>query len=185
MKTNKLTIVLVIIICILIGYIIFDHFYKEKNLSKEEEEVKLTEEINLDYANIYLLSDGLAYLEPYNKERIGSLSVDKNLKDRLNTLYERSFYYDIYLNGYKLRAFRIKLDDKIKSIKKINLDDEEYIIFLKDNNTIGLFNTEEYYDLLYTDVIDNYHNLKNVLDIKDNKIIYLDGSKEEFKIEEC
>ena len=64
------------------------------------------------------------------------------------------------------------------------MSDVEYIIFLKDNNTIGLFNTEEYYDLLYTEVTDNYHNLKNVLDIKDNKIIYLDGSKEDFKIEE-
>ena len=184
MKTNKLTIVLILIIIVLLGYIIFDHFAKENNSQKEDEEIKLMEEINLDYANIYLLSDGLAYLEPYNKEKINSLSVDKNLKDRLNTLYERSFYYDIYLNDYKLRAFRIKLDDKIKSIKRINLSDVEYIIFLKDNNTIGLFNTEEYYDLLYTEVTDNYHNLKNVLDIKDNKIIYLDGSKEDFKIEE-
>ena len=56
------------------------------------------------------------------------------------------------------------------------------IIFIKENNTIGLLNYEEYYDLLNTKVIDNYNNISNVLDIDNNKIIYLDGSSEYFKI---
>ena len=36
----------------------------------------------------------------------------------------------------------------------------------------------EYYDLLITKVEDNYQNIKDVKDIKNNKIIYLDGSSE-------
>ena len=183
MKINKLTIVLIIIIIILSGYIIFDHFDKRED-NKGKEEITLINEVNLSYADIYLLSDGLAYLVPYNKEEIKNLNVNKNLQDRLNTLYDRAFYYDIYLDNFKLRGFRIKLDADIKKIKKIEIDDLIYVIFLKENNTFGLFNYENYYDLLYTEVIDNYHNLKNVLDIKDGNIIYLDGSKEKLVIEE-
>jgi len=75
----------------------------------------------------------------------------------------------------------VNLDDEIRSISKIELEDNTYVAFIKENNTIGIFNYMEYYDLLYTDVIDNYDNLKDVLNIEDNKIIYLDGSIKEFK----
>ena len=180
MKTNKLTIILLIIIFLLLSFIIYDKFLKKEINKKEEQEITLKDTINLDYVNIYLLSDGISYIAPLNKEEIENLKIDKNLADRLNTLYERSFYYDIYLNNTKLRGFRIKLDSNIKEMKKIVVNDLTYIVFLKENNTVGLFNYEDYYDLLYTDVLDNYNNLKNVQDIKDNKVIYLDGSKEEF-----
>lgn len=43
---------------------------------------------------------------------------------------------------------------------------------------ICLFNYEEYYDLLNTNFVDNYQDLNNVLEIKNNKVIRLDGSSE-------
>ena len=114
MKTNKLTIILLIIIFILLSFIVYDKVIKKELNSKKEEEITLKDTINLDYATMYLLSDGTAYLTPLNKEEVKDLNLDKNLTDRLNTLYDRSFYYDIYLNNQKLRAFRIKLDSNIK-----------------------------------------------------------------------
>ncbi len=180
MKTNKLTIILLIIILVLGSFIVYDKVIKKELDTKKEEEITLKDTIKLDYATMYLLSDGIAYLTPLNKEEVKELNLDKNLTDRLNTLYDRSFYYDIYLNNQKLRAFRIKLDSNINKIKQIKVDDLTYIVFLKENNTVGLFSYEDYIDLLYTDAVDNYNDLKNVADIKDNKVIYLDGSKEEF-----
>ena len=180
MKTNKLTIILLIIIFILLSFIVYDKVIKKELNSKKEEEITLKDTINLDYVTMYLLSDGTAYLTPLNKEEVKDLNLDKNLTDRLNTLYDRSFYYDIYLNNQKLRAFRIKLDSNIKEMKQLEVDNLTYIVFLKENNTVGLFSYEDYIDLLYTDAIDNYNDFKNVADIKDNKVIYLDGSKEEF-----
>ncbi len=180
MKTNKLTIILLIIIFILLSFIVYDKVLKKELDTKKEAEITLKDTINLDYATMYLLSDGTAYLTPLNKEEVKDLNLDKNLTDRLNTLYDRSFYYDIYLNNQKLRAFRIKLDSNIKEMKQLEVDNLTYIIYLKENNTVGLFNYEDYIDLLYTDAVDNYNDLKNVADIKDNKVIYLDGSKEEF-----
>ena len=180
MKTNKLTIILLIIIFILGSFIVYDKVIKKELDTKKEAEITLKDTIKFDYVTIYLLSDGIAYLTPLNKEEVKNLKLDKNLTDRLNTLYDRSFYYDIYLNNQKLRAFRIKLDSNIIKMKQIEAGNLTYIVFLKENNTVGLFSYEDYIDLLYTDAVDNYNNLKNVADVKDNEVIYLDGSKEEF-----
>lgn len=186
MKINKLTIILIIIIILLLGYIGYDKLIKN-NTNKEDyqnEKLELVDEINLEYLNIYLTSDGISYISPINKEKIESINGGENLKQRLNTLYERAFYYDIFIDNFRLKGFKINLDNKIKSIRKIEQDDNIYILFIKENNTIGLFNYDEYYNFMNTEVYDNYKNIENVLDIKDNKIIYLDGSKESINFEE-
>jgi len=183
MKKNSVIIILVLIIFILLSYIVYDKFIEIDNVSKkEDDEITLIDSIKLPYVDIYLTSDGLAYLEPLNKEKINNLDGGNNLKSRLTTLYDRAFYFDIYIDNNKLKAFKIKLDDDIIKIRKIELEDNIYIIFIKENNTIGVFNYDEYYNLLYTSVIDNYDNLKNIKDVKNNKFIYLDGSSEEFKL---
>ena len=183
MKKNSVIIILILIIVGLISFIVYDKVIKNKiNYHDElEEATKLVDYINLDYLDIYLFSDGTSYLAPLNKERINNLNAGNNLKDRLTTLYDRSFYYDLFIDGKKLRGFRIKLDEKIEKIRKIEEDNNTYIIFIKENNTIGFFDYLEYCDNLFTDVLDNYQNVKNVKDVEDNKIVYLDGSKEEIK----
>ena len=57
-----------------------------------------------------------------------------------------------------------------------------YIVFIKENNKIGVFNYDEYYNLLYTKVEDNYNDLENIKDVENNKIIYLDGSIIDFML---
>lgn len=185
MKKNSLTIILVIIIFILIGYILYDKFQDDSSRSNnlEDNKVSIIDKINLDYTNIYLANDGYAYISPLSSEEIEKLEVGSSLKERLSTLYERAFYFDIYINNYKLKGFKVKLDSDIKKISKVIIKDNIYIVFIKENSTLGLFNYQEYYDLLYTKVIDNYNEYQNVKDIKDNKIIYLDGNKEDFKLE--
>lgn len=183
MKKNSLIIILILIIIGLIGYIIFDKYQNDED-NIQEEIITLVDNINLDYVDIYLTSDGIAYIKPINNEEINNLKVNNNLKDRLNTLYDRAFYFDIYINNNKLKGFKVKLDSDIVKIKKVIIDDLTYIAFIKENNTLGLFNYGEYYDLLYTNVIDNYNSYQNIKDIKDNKIIYLDGSEEELKVKE-
>lgn len=167
------------------SYIIYDKFKENDNKNEyniEDEKITLVDNISLDYVDIYLTSDGISYIAPINEEKINNLKIGDNLKERLNTLYTRAFYYDIFINNYKLKGFIVKLDSKIQKIKKVELEENIYIIFIKENGTVGLFNYDEYYNLLYTKVEDNYKNLKNVLDIKENKIIYLDGSKETFNL---
>lgn len=184
MKKNSLIITLIFIIFLLISYIVYDNIINNQKENNKilDEEITLLDNISLTYVDIYLTSDGLAYLEPLNKEETENIDGGKNLKERLTTLYNRAFYFDIYIGNNKLKGFKVKLDDDISKIRKLEIDDNIYIIFIKDNNTIGLFNYDEYYNLLYTDVIDNYNNLKNIKDIKNNKIIYLDGSSEELKV---
>ena len=184
MKVNKLTIILIIIIIGLTSYIIYDKLTISKNNNvNSKEHITLVDTIKLDYVNIYLLSNGVSYIAPINEEEINELNINNNLKDRLSTLYLRAFYQDIYINNFKLKGFKIILDDEIKSIKRIDVDNNSYVVFIKENNTIGLFNYLDYIDYLNTDVIDNYNNINNVLDIKNNKLIYLDGSEKELIIE--
>ena len=181
MKKNSVIIILIIIIFCLTSYIIFDKT-KDNKINNKEDKIVLVDKIELDYVDIYLTSDGIAYLKVLNNEEINNLNVNNNLKDRLKTLYDRAFYFDIYVDNYKLKGFKVKLDSDIEKIRKIKIDENYYVAFIKENNTIGLFNYLEYYDLLYTKVEDYYNNLNNVLDIEDNKIIYLDGSSEIFKL---
>ena len=185
MKQNKLTVILIIIIILLLGYIIYSKFFESKNHeninNNNYEEVTLLDTISSDYLDIYLTSDGISYLSPINEEDIDKLEIGKNLKERLKTLYTRGFYYDIFINNYKLKGFRIELNEKIEKIRKIEVEENTYIIFIKENDTIGVFNYDEYYNLLNTKVEDNYNDLKNVLDVENNKIKYLDGSLKEFK----
>ncbi|MBE6156245.1 MAG: hypothetical protein E7161_00660 [Firmicutes bacterium] len=183
MKKNSLTFILILIIVLLVGYIIYDKRSENKQVNNDlEEMITIVDSITLDYVDIHLSSEGLGYIIPISKEEISNLNVGNNLKERLITLYNRSFYYDIFINNNKLKGFRVKLDDDIIKIKKLEIDDNIYIIFIKENNTIGLFNYEEYYNLLSTNIIDNYNNYKNIKDISDNKIIYLDGSIDDFKV---
>ena len=185
MKINKLTIILIIIIILLSAYIVYDKLAQTKLGSENttNENVTLKETISLDYVNIYLLSNGDSYIAPINEEEIAVLDIKDKLKERLNTLYTRAFYFDVYINNYKLKGFKVKLDSNITNIEKIEINNYVYVVFVKENNTIGVFDYLNYYDLLDTQVIDNYQDLKNVSDIKKNKIIFLDGSSKEFIIE--
>ncbi len=187
MKNNKLTIILILIIILLLSYIVYDKFFNQSKVNAEanvDNEITLVQNLNLEYLSFYLTSDGYVYLKPINEEEIKNISGGKNLKERLSTLYKRSFYYDLFIDNNRLKGYRIKLDSKIKKLVKMEKYDNIYIIFIKENNTIALFNYDEYYNLLYTNVEDNYHNYQNVQDIKDNKIIYLDGHMEDIMIEE-
>lgn len=179
MKTNKVTIILLIVIVFLVSYIVYDKLSDNKEVSNEEEEVTLKEKIELEYMSVYLLSDGSSYIIPLKEEEIDNLSVNNNLKDRLKTIYLRAFYYDIYVDNYKIKGFKVTLDNEIRDIYKIVIDNNSYIIFVKEDNTIGLLDYMDYYDNLNTEVLDNYKNIKDVLEIKNNKLIYLDGSSSE------
>lgn len=182
MKKNSLIIALIIIIFILLSYIIFDKIKFKEDNNIIVNEVKIIDNISLDYVSVYLTDDGNSYIVPINKEEIKMLSGGDNLKERLTTLYDRAFYYDIYINNNKLKGFKVNVTSDITKIKKVTVDDFVYIVFLKEDNTIGLFNYDEYYNLLYTNVMDNYNNYKNIKDIKDNYLINLDGSKEKLKL---
>jgi hypothetical protein len=179
MKKNSIIIILLVIIILLLCYIFIN---KDNKKEIKEDNINITSKIDLGYVSILLTNKGISYLKVLDKESINKLDVNNNLKDRLINLYDNSKYYDIYLDKYKLKGYEIKLDSKITKIKKIIINDITYIIFIKENNTIGLFNYNEYYDLLYTEVIDNYNDYHNILDIEDNNIIYLDGSKEEINV---
>lgn len=186
MKVNKLTIVLLIIIFVLVSYIIFDKLknnYSKEQKDPKDEIVKITDTIKLDYVKIMLASDGTSYIVPLNNEEINKIQNKKNLQDRLKELYIRAFYYDIFVDNNKLKGFRTNVDDKIKSIRKIIINSQVYIVFIKENNKIALFNYEDYLDNFNTIVIDNYNDYQNVSDIKDNKLIYLDGSSDTFRLE--
>ena len=186
MKANKLTVILIMIIIILLGIIILERIdFKGKDTINEDDSIVIVDNIKLPYVTIYLDSNGDAYLVPLSENEIEKINGGTNLKERLTTLYNRAFYYDIYVNNYKIKGFRVQLDSNIKKISKIDTSDNTYIIFLKENNTIGIFNYSEYHNLLYTKVIDNYLDLKDILDIIDNKIVYLDGSKSELKLEDA
>ncbi len=185
MKINKLTIFLVIIILLLGGYIIYDKCQDDVNIDTDKNDdlkVAIIENIHLDYLDIYLTNEGIGYLVPIKLEDIEKLDEHDNLKDRLTTLYNRSFYYDIYVNGYKIKGFKVELDCEIKKIRLLKKDDLEYVVFIKENGQIALFSYLDYYDLLKTKVMDNYLNLQNIVDVKDNKLVYEDGHKEELKI---
>ena len=181
MKTNKLTIILIIIIVILGSYIIYDKVHdNKKTINELNEEVTIKEEINLEYVNIYLATDGLAYIVPLKDEEIEDIKIEKNLKENLKTLYNRSFFYDLYVDNQKIRGFRVKLTSKINNIINVKNQNNEYVLFLKEDNSVGLFNYANYYENLDTSVYDNY--FKNVKEIKNNKIIYLDGKEETFTV---
>ena len=172
---------LILIIFGLIGYIIYDKV-SILEIKEEVEEVKIVDNIQLEYINVYLTNEGNSYIVPINKEQIELLDGGKNLKERLTTLYNRAFYYDIYINNNKLKGFKVNVNDDITKIEKFIIDDYIYVVFLKEDNTIGLFNYDEYYNLLYTNISDNYNNYKNIKDLKDNNLIFLDGSSEKLKL---
>ena len=65
---------------------------------------------------------------------------------------------------------------RYKPLKSVRVKDKSYIIFLKENDKIALFDYDSYYNLMYTDVLDNYNNVIDVLKIEDDELIYLDGT---------
>ncbi len=184
MKVNKLTIILIIIIVILASYICYDKLFSKKdNLEESKNEgVIVTDYINLDYANIFLTNEGYAYIMPINTEEISKLDVSTKIKENLNTLFKRAFIYDFYVNGEKFKGFRIKLDESITKIKKLEIDNFIYIILIKEDNTVGLFDYSKYYNDLEINAIDNYNNYEHVSNIEDNLIVYTNGVKEKFEL---
>ena len=96
-KKNLINLILVFINIFLIGYIIILK-NDNKNINydySQKEEISLVKTISLEYAEVYLTSDGLSYIRPLNKEEIKKINGGKNLKERLKTLYDRAFYYQI------------------------------------------------------------------------------------------
>ena len=64
----------------------------------------------------------------------------------------------------------------VEKIYNVVVNDKSYIIFLKENNKIALFDYDSYYNLMYTEVMDNYNNIENVLKIENDNLYYLDNS---------
>lgn len=181
MKENsRVVYILIIVAIILCGYFIYQRFFMGDYIVIErgpsENSVTLTEEINLDYVNIYLMSDGNSYISPINNSTIDLLDVGDNLKDRLRLLYDKGEYYNYFVDKNKIKGFKVALDDKVEKIYQVNIKNMNYIVFLKDNNKIGLFDYDSYYNLMYTEVKDNYNNIENVLKIENDLLYYLDGS---------
>lgn len=181
-KKNIIKTILILILGFLvIGFVASNHL-KEKEVL-EPPTIPLTEEltiknsISLEYMDIIHLSNGASYLIPINTEKIDALDIGANFKDRLYKLYNDSKEFDIDIKDYKVRGYEVKLNDVIKNIYSIKKNDNSLIIFLKNDNTIGVFNYENYYNLMYTDVKDNYNNIENVLKIENNELYYLDGTK--------
>lgn len=151
-------------------------FYNKPNTEKENE---IIDTITFDYLTVYLFENNEVYIVPITKERISTLDKGDNLKERLTKLYNDASYYDLYINDYKLKGY--KLGDNITKISKIIKDEEDYLVLIKDDNRIDLFSYNNYYNLMNINVQENYNDYENVLDINDNYIIYLDGSKELIK----
>ena len=164
------------------SYIIYDYFKDKPEEIKKGDETKIIDKLNLEYLRVYLTNDKRCFLIPFNKEEISNLNTNKNLQDRLNLLYDRASYFKIYDDGYEIKGYEVKVDSKIKKVYAMEQDQNTYVIFLKENNKIAILDMEKYIDDLDTEVIDNYNDYKDVLEIKDNNLIYLDGSKEVIKI---
>ncbi len=175
MKKDKTTIILIIIIILLASYLVYIKFIKDNYVYHTSSTIpKVVNKIKYDYLDIVLFDNNEAYLMPISKDKIKKLKLKDNLTNRLNTLYDNSNYYDIYIDDNKVKGYKV---DNVINIYKI----DDIIIFIKKDNTISILNYEDYYNLMYTTLIDNYNDYKDVKSIKDNNIIYLDGSKEEFK----
>ncbi len=178
MKKSKLTILLIIIIIGLIVYILYDKgiiFNNTKDIISIQN--NLIDEIELDYMSVELYSDGNSYIKVLSKEEINNLDLNSSLKERLIKLYDKALLLEPQVD-FQLKGYKIKVDDKISKIRKYETEDNIYIIFIKENGYFGVLNYTDYYDLLSTEVLDNYKNIKNVVDLKDGKIYYQDGSNE-------
>lgn len=178
MKDKRIIITLIIIIILLSSYIICNRYYINNNDYKTTPSsiIRIEDKINLEYVSIYLLNDGSSLIVPINESAIDNLDVGSNLKDRLLKLYNNASLEDI-TTYEKEKVYKINLSSDINKIYKVEIDNNIYILFLKDDNTIGLFDYDSYYNLMYIDVKDNYNNINNVLKIEDEYLYYLDNSK--------
>lgn len=180
MKDNRTYIVGIIIILIIGGYLINDFFVKEEYRIVErypkEENISMLSKINLDYLDIYLYSNGDAYLIPITDEKISKLDSGDNLKDRLNTLASKAESFNSPVDDSLLKGFKVVTNSKIESMYEYTKDGNIYIIFLKLDNTIAVFNYENYYNLMYIESKDNYNNISDVLKIEEDIIYFLDGT---------
>lgn len=177
MKKNSIIIILFLIILGLLIYILVN-----KNENKENDRelvVNLIDKIELEYLSVYLYSDGQVYLVPISKEKILELKDGNNLKERLRELYNNAEYSDFL----KKKIYKLEINGNVEKIRKIELENNIYIIFIKDNHKLSIFNYENYYDLLSLKV-EEYDNYKDVLDIVNDEIIYLDNEKEKFLLKE-
>lgn len=178
---NDKRIIITLFIILLIVSILFSYNYiagedEVKNTIPKDKIVKVSSTLLLPYVNVYLYSDGKAYLIPLNEEEISKLDGGNNLKDRLKTLYNDSNNLNIKINDKKVKGYEVKVDDKIEKIYSVTVKDKSYIIFLKENDKIALFDYDSYYNLMYIDVLDNYNNVIDVLKIEDDNLVYLDGT---------
>lgn len=179
MKDKRIIITIIIVLILFGSYKFVSYFHpseNELNTIVDKDAIKIDNEINLPYVNIYLYSNGKAYLVPITKKEIEKLEDGNNLKERLTTLYNNSSKLDIEINNKEVKGYNVNLDDKIEKIYNVVVDDKSYIIFLKDNNKIALFDYDSYYNLMYTEVMDNYNNLENVLKIENDNLYYLDNT---------
>ena len=93
MKLDKrLVITLIVLAVIFLGYKLMNFYYPKESshtIVVDMDAIKVINEINLPYVNIYLYSDGKAYLVPIDEDEISKLESGNNLKDRLTTLYNK------------------------------------------------------------------------------------------------
>ncbi len=182
MKDKRILATIIIILFLFTGYILANKYYKIVNEYKTSpiNNITIEDKISLEYVSIYLLSDGTSLIVPINKEAIEKLDVGNNLKDRLISLYNDATLLSITPN-LEEKAYKVEVNSNIKKLYKVEVDNNVYIIFLKNDNTIGVFDYDSYYNLMYVFVKDNYNNLVDVLKIEDNYLYYIDNTKVELK----
>lgn len=179
MKDRRILITLFLIL--LLCSILFSYNYvtgkdEVKNITPNNKIIEIVSSLHLPYVDIYLYDNGKSYLIPITNDEIAKLDGGNNLKDRLTTLYNDSLNLEVKIEDKKVKGYEVKVDDKIENIYNVTINDKSYIIFLKENDKIALFDYDSYYNLMYTNVLDNYNNIIDVLKIEDDNLIYLDGT---------
>ena len=179
MKDKRILITLFIVIiicCISFSYNYFKGQKQVNNTTPKDKTIEISATLSLPYVDIYLFDNGKSYIVPIDTYKISKLDGGNNLKDRLKTLYNDSSRLDIKINDESVKGYKVNVDDKIEKIYNVNIEEKSYIIFLKENDKIALFDYDSYYNLMYTEVLDNYNNVVDVLKIEDDNLIYLDGT---------
>ena len=167
MKLDKrLVITLIVLAVIFLGYKLMNFYYPKESshtIVVDMDAIKVINEINLPYVNIYLYSDGKAYLVPIDKDEISKLESGNNLKDRLTTLYNNSTTLDKKYDNRDIKGYNVNLDDLVEKIEKFlngvklkfNKENGVYRIYSKKTFLgLGVINN----DILKRDVIiiDNF-----------------------------
>ena len=135
MKLDKrLVITLIVLAVIFLGYKLMNFYYPKESshtIVVDMDAIKVINEINLPYVNIYLYSDGKAYLVPIDKDEISKLESGNNLKDRLTTLYNNSTTLDKKYDNVDIKGYNVNLDDLVEKIYNVVVNEKSYIIFFR------------------------------------------------------